>query len=865
MIETISERFNRMKIGTKILIICLILVIVPTLVLGIVAYTTASSAINNQLDTTLTLQVNDFQGMASNSYDLSNSKLNGDLNVLRGRFASYGKPEIVNGKLVLGGQTTINDDTRMVDTIEKEVGSKATIFQKIGNQAIRISTNVVGADGKRALGTAVSDAVYDAVINKGQTFYGTADVVGTKYVTAYEPFKNSKGEIIGILFVGVPEDTVYGPLKEQIRSTEIGKSGYLYVMDSKGNLIVHPTAQGTGLANTEVAKTMIQNKDAVKTSSARLEYVDQGKNVIGYYTYFAPMDWIIASRVDPADFSGPVDGLRNAIIIILIISIGAGAAIAMGFGRSIARRMGDLVGLGKKVMDGDISGAAKEIDSNARMVSGGDEIGEVSEAFSGVVNNIQQFSNEITTISNATIEGRLTARGDSKKFKGEYATMINGLNNTINSVVGHLDAIPVPAFIVNKEFTILYANKASATMAGATPESMLGQKCYEHFKTPDCRTQKCASGQCMQSGRIATSETQANPKGRTFDIAYSGVPITDTTGKIIGSMEFFTDLTDIKEAARQAQKRIEDALAMINNEMTKISRGTEEANANVEEVSAGAGQVAKNATAVSVNVEKSMEGIIQVQKAMEDLSRTIQDVATRAETTTKIVHDTDVYSKEGMALARKTEQGMQGITKSSNEVNVIILEIKSQMDKISEIVNLITDLANQTNLLALNAAIEAARAGDAGRGFAVVATEVKSLAVESRASAERISEMIENLQNQTQHAVDAVSSANAGVKEGSLALQNTVASFSKIANSIDQITRNVGDVASATEEQAASVEEITASVNEVNGLMQNTAKESTDAAAASEESSAAIEQISKVIGNVSIVVENVKKEINSFK
>ena len=157
---------------------------------------------------------------------------------------------------------------------------------------------------------------------------------------------------------------------------------------------------------------------------------------------------------------------------------------------------------------------------------------------------------------------------------------------------------------------------------------------------------------------------------------------------------------------------------------------------------------------------------MQVQKAMEDLSRTIQDVATRAETTAKIVHDTSDYSREGMALARKTEQGMQGITKSSNDVNQIILEIKGQMDKISEIVNLITDLANQTNLLALNAAIEAARAGDAGRGFAVVASEVKSLAVESRASAERISGMIENLQTQTNSAVDAVSASNCWRERG---------------------------------------------------------------------------------------------------
>jgi PAS domain S-box-containing protein len=692
-----------------------------------------------------------------------------------------------------------------------------------------------------------------------------ADVVGKKMVVAYEPIKNARGEIIGILFVGVPEDNVYGPLKAQVLSTKLGDNGYLYIMNSKGDILVHPTAQGTNLGNEAFVKEMIANKDAVKSSTRRMTYLWEGKDAVAYYTYFAPLDWIVAARVNPADFSGPVDNLRNAIVIILVISIGAGAFIALRFGNSIARRMGDLVELGRKVMVGDFSGAAMEIDKNDRMVSGGDEIGEVSEAFTGVVNNIQLFSDEITSISNNAVQGKLTARGDATKFQGGYASMIQGLNNTINAVVGHLDAIPVPAFIINKEFTVLYANKASATMAGTTPKEMLGQKCYDHFKTPECRSPKCASGQCMMSGRIASSETQAFPKGKQYDIAYSGVPILDASGNAIGAMEFFTDLTDIREAARQAQKKIEDALAFINGQMGKIQNGTEQANANVEEVSAGAGQVAKNATAVSVNVEKSLEAINQVQSAMEDLSRTIQDVATRAEATAKIVHDTSDYSREGMALARKTEQGMQGITKSSNDVNQIIGEIKGQMDKISEIVNLITDLANQTNLLALNAAIEAARAGDAGRGFAVVASEVKSLAVESRASAERIADMIENLQTQTNNAVEAVTASNAGVKEGSEALQHTVASFTRIAESIDQISRNVGDVASATEEQAASVEEITASVNEVNGLVQNTARESTDAAAASEESSAAIEQISKVIGNVSMVVEDVKKEINNFK
>jgi methyl-accepting chemotaxis protein len=325
------------------------------------------------------------------------------------------------------------------------------------------------------------------------------------------------------------------------------------------------------------------------------------------------------------------------------------------------------------------------------------------------------------------------------------------------------------------------------------------------------------------------------------------------------------DFVKFKAALNNIGIEVSKSLSIVNQQVGDLAASAEEANASVEEVSAGSAQVAKNASGVSINAEKATQGVEQVQKAMEDLSRTIQDVATKSELVAKIVQDTTNFSKEGMELAQKTEQGMQGITKSSNDVNQIIGEIKDQMDKISEIVSLITDLANQTNLLALNAAIEAARAGDAGRGFAVVATEVKSLAVESRASAERISEMIDNLQRQTVSAVDAVSASNAGVKEGSAALAETLSSFNKIVTAIDKISQNVSEVAAAAEEQAASVEEVTASVNEVGGLMQNTTSEATDAAAASEESSAAIDQITKVVANVNSIVDKVTKEISRFR
>lgn len=140
-------------------------------------------------------------------FDLSRTKLDADLTQLRGRFAAFGTPSVTGDQIAFGSHI-VNNNFEVVDSIEKDMESKATVFQKVGNKAIRVSTNVIGADGKRAIGTEISSAVYDAVINKGQTYYGTADVVGQPFVVAYEPIKNVAGEIIGVLFVGTPEEKV---------------------------------------------------------------------------------------------------------------------------------------------------------------------------------------------------------------------------------------------------------------------------------------------------------------------------------------------------------------------------------------------------------------------------------------------------------------------------------------------------------------------------------------------------------------------------------------------------------------------------------------------------------------------------------
>jgi Cache 3/Cache 2 fusion domain len=104
------------------------------------------------------------------------------------------------------GTTKVNNNFAVVDKVKAEAGGTATLFVKAGDEYVRVSTNVPGKVDGRALGT-ILDPKGKAIveINQGKAFYGEVDILGTMYVTGYEPIKDAAGKVIGIWYVGYPK------------------------------------------------------------------------------------------------------------------------------------------------------------------------------------------------------------------------------------------------------------------------------------------------------------------------------------------------------------------------------------------------------------------------------------------------------------------------------------------------------------------------------------------------------------------------------------------------------------------------------------------------------------------------------------
>lgn len=302
----------------------------------------------------------------------------------------------------------------------------------------------------------------------------------------------------------------------------------------------------------------------------------------------------------------------------------------------------------------------------------------------------------------------------------------------------------------------------------------------------------------------------------------------------------------------------------IRMKITSLMTEMEESNASVEEISSGSQQLATGTTHLSNQAHLSKDGIDQIQNAVVELKNTGSTVTRQTRDVADLIDHSSTLSEKGTESSSRANAGMQAILSSHDETRVIIRYMREEMDAIGEIVTMITTIADQTSLLALNAAIEAARAGDAGRGFAIVAGEVKSLAQESQASAEKIKGIISQLQSRSTEMHTTIESSSTQIQEGSVAVSDILSIFSDLAHSIQEINARIEEVKLSSSAQMTEVEQVMEGVVLLNASFDETMRELGNTAALTEETSVALDCISQSINEVTTSLDQISREMARF-
>ncbi|WP_277059006.1 MCP four helix bundle domain-containing protein, partial [Trichlorobacter lovleyi] len=183
------------------------------------------------------------------------------------------------------------------------------------------------------------------------------------------------------------------------------------------------------------------------------------------------------------------------------------------------------------------------------------DFNEIKNNLNGCIDAVDALVADANMLAKAAMEGRVNTRADASRHLGDFRKIVDGVNNTIARLVGLLDVMPAPAMIIDRDFNILYMNKLGAEVGARTQQQVVGTKCYDHFRTSDCKTDKCACQRAITGGQTSSSATDAHPGSLNLDIDYTGVPIKDDNGNVIAAFEVVTDQTAVKKAARIADKQ----------------------------------------------------------------------------------------------------------------------------------------------------------------------------------------------------------------------------------------------------------------------------------------------------------------------
>ncbi len=217
---------------------------------------------------------------------------------------------------------------------------------------------------------------------------------------------------------------------------------------------------------------------------------------------------------------------------------------------------------------------------------------------------------------------------------------------------------------------------------------------------------------------------------------------------------------------------------------------------------------------LTTDSNKIHNGASQISNAAQSLAQVSTELSSTVNETNSSLKQIEQLIVKNTTSAIECEKISQTVAIDAQNGGDAVNETVESMSKISDTIEIITDIATNTNMLALNAAIEAARAGKDGEGFAVVASEVKKLAERTINS----SGEIKNL------AIDTVGISN---KAGKL-ISNLIPEILKTKNMVQEITANA-------KEQKDEIKNLLNSADEQEKASNLLSKHSEELAASSEE------------------------------
>ncbi len=698
---------------------------------------------------------------------------------------------------------------------------------------------------------------------------------------------------------------------EEISEIRYSGGEYFWINDYKSEMVMHPVnkeligADMSGYEDADGIRIFEEMTSLVKENGKgllRYKWVKSGSDTpqpkISYVEGFEPWGWIIGTGLYTTDIqaiqaSMYVEVFKIVIPIIILIIV---FSFIMSY--FIGKPMKKLNRAADRVASGALN---VELNTESK-----DEIGDLSRSLNHIIDSINSVVTASSELDEKIRTGKLDSQISTEVYSGGWKTIASGINSIVTTLEGHVRNMPAVFMTIDTEFNVEYMNSAGLSVLGVNKEAALSSKCYDLFKTEDCKTDHCACGRAMRENRNAKSETTARPNSLELEIAYEGIPLRNSEHEVVGAFEFVVDQTEVINNKRLQEKRN----AYQDNEVEKLIK-------NLDAFKMGSLKMVSKVDTYDSDTEKIANNFNRIFESLNNTSMTIASYIDEISAILKSVSNKNLdvgidrdylgdfnqmkHAINGIVIdlntmlgdfgssakqvavgATQVAQGAQELSQGSTEQAGALEQINASMTKLSEQTKQNASHAKTATDLSKNVELTVVKGNDKMHGMLDAMEDISSasssiasiikviddiafqtniLALNAAVEAARAGEhgkgfavVAEEVRNLAARSANAAKETTRLIEDSISKVDLGTSFASETSKILDEILEGttatsqiIEEISQASHQQSEMIEQIDEGVDQVSIVTQGNAANSEESAAASEEMSAQADALQEMI------------------